>query len=66
MVGSWIMIFGGVLWWGFVVGFCGGGFVAGFEVVDLSYHNRVSTTHYRFCYNRYPTQPVPTALTVWG
>ena len=39
MVGSWIMIFGGVLWWGFVVGF---------EVVDLSYHNRVSTTHYRY------------------
>ena len=27
MVGSWIMIFGGVLWWGFLVGF-----VAGFEV----------------------------------
>ena len=26
MVGSWIMIFGGVFWWGFVVGFCGGGF----------------------------------------
>ena len=70
MVGSWIMIFGGVFWWGFLVGFFGGvfwwGFVAGFEVVDLSYHNRVSTTHYRFCYNRYPTQPVPTALTVWG
>ena len=39
MVGSWIMIFGGVFWWGFVVGF---------EVVDLSYHNRVSTTHYRY------------------
>ena len=53
MVGSWMMIFGGVLWWGFVA-------------VDLSYHNRVSTTHYRFCYNRYPTQPVPPALTVWG
>ena len=52
MVGSWIMIFGGDLWWGFVVGLCGGdlwwGFVAGFEVVDLSYHNRVSTTHYRY------------------
>ena len=32
----------------------------------LSYHNRVSTTHYRFFYNRYPTQPVPLALTVWG
>ena len=28
---------------GFVVGICGGGFVVG-----LSYHNRVSTTHYRF------------------
>jgi len=75
MVGSWMMIFGGVFWWGFVVGFevvgfevvdLWWGFVAGFEVVDLSYHNRVSTTHYRFCYNRYPTQPVPPALTVWG
>ena len=100
MVGSWIMIFGGVLWrvlwwgfvvvffggvwgWGFVGGFLGGvlwwgfwggfwggvlwwGIVVGFEVVGLSYHNRVSTTHYRFFYNRYPTQPVPPALTVWG
>ena len=55
--GFLVGFFGGVLWWGFVVGF---------EVVDLSYHNRVSTTHYRFCYNRYPTQPVPPALTVWG
>ena len=72
-----LFVFGGVrgkrdvsLWWGFLVGICGGvlwrGFVVGLEVVDLSYHNRVSTTHYRFCYNRYPTQPVPTALTVWG
>ena len=43
MVGSWIMIFGGVFWWGFV-----GGVEVGFEVVDLSYHNRVSTTHYRY------------------
>ena len=56
MVGPWIMIFGGVFWWGFLVGilvgFFGGdfwwGFVVGFEVVDLSYHNRVSTTHYRY------------------
>ena len=32
----------------------------------LRYHNRVSTTHYRFCYNRYPTQLVPTAPPVWG
>ena len=66
MVGSWMMIFGGVFWWGFVVGFFGGVLWWGFVAVDLSYHNRVSTTHYRFCYNRYPTQPVPPALTVWG
>ena len=34
MVGSWIMIFGGDFWWGFLVGIFGGvlwwGFVVGF------------------------------------
>ena len=34
----------GDLWWWI----CGGGFVVGICGGDLSYHNRVSTTHYCF------------------
>ena len=42
------------------------------EIVDewfapeMCYHNRVSTTRCRFIDITYPTQPAPTALTVWG